>query len=555
MSASTKKKLRKEQNAAAMTEKQQREKKEAKKLKNYTLIFVVTIVLVLVMALGLLLQVPLAGMFDRGTTAATVGSHKLSTTEFSYYYIDTIIDNYREAYDSYGSYAQYFVGYDMATPLSDQIYDTKEGTTWADHFIELTLDNIKSTLALYDEAVKNNYEMTEEDQELLDYTIELMDDLATVNQFSSTDAFLRANYGNGATRKSYAEYCNVKTLASSYFTAYSETLEYTNEDYREYEKDKYDTFSSFTFATYTVEVSDYLTGDKDSSGNYSAEQKAAALEAAKKDAEALKGAAYKNISEFNEAAKKLDINKDKTSISFSEYKNTLYTSIYDEDVKKWVSDTARKKGETTSIEITTTTTDADNKETTETTGFTVTYYVSKNENLMNLVDVQHILIKFQGGTTNSSTGEVTYTQAEKNAARDKAYGILNEWKKGEATKESFAELAKKWSEDTGSSANGGLYEDVYPGQMVEAFDNWCFYSNQVPGNTGYIETEYGWHVMYLVEKDERTYRDFMIDNEMLNKDMEEWHEDLQEAYTPETNNMSRINKDLKTGSIPLMYYI
>ena len=43
MSASAKKKLRKEQNAAQLTEKQLKQQKEAKKLKLYTTIFVVAI--------------------------------------------------------------------------------------------------------------------------------------------------------------------------------------------------------------------------------------------------------------------------------------------------------------------------------------------------------------------------------------------------------------------------------------------------------------------------------------------------------------------------------
>lgn len=553
MSASAKKKLRKEQNAAAMTEKQQREKKEAKKLKTYTFTFVVVMILVVVMALGLVLQVPLAGMFDRNSNAVSIGDHKLSTTDFSYYYVDSIVDHFNEAYEMYGNYAQYFIGYDASKPLSSQIYDKEKDMTWADYFIDTGLDNAKDTLSLYDDAIKNEHKLTEDEQENLEYNLDLVEMIASARGYSNTDAFLRACYGSGANMDTYENYCEIKSLAASYFTAHSDSIEYTDEDYRNYEKDKYDTFSSFTYATYTVRVSDYLTGEKDSSGNYSAEQKAAALEAAKKDAEALSKASYKNVEAFNEAAKKLTINKDKKTISFSENKNTLYTNITNEDVQKWVTDASRKKNDITSIEVTSTSTDSNGKETKEVTGYQVVLYVSTNKNLMNLVDVQHILVKFTGGTTNSATGEVTYTDAQKKTALNKAYAILEEWKKGEATKESFAALAKEKSEDTGSKENGGLYEDVIPGQMVEAFDDWCFKSTQVPGNTGLVETEYGWHVMYFVEKDERTYRDFMINNEMLNKEMEEWHDGLSKPYEVEKDDLSRLKKDLKVASLPLLY--
>lgn len=552
MSASAKKKLRKEHNVAAMTEKQQREKKEAKKLKTYTFTFIVVMVLVLVMALGLVLQVPLAGMFDRGSNAVNVGSHKLSTTDFSYYYVDGIVDHFNDLYDMYGNYAQYFTGYDVNKALDSQVYDKEKGTSWADYFIDIGLDNAKSTLALYDDAIKNEHKMTDEEKENLEYNIDLIDLIASSRGYSSADAFLRACYGSGANMDTYEEYCTVKSLAASYYTAHSDSLKYTGEDYREYEKDKYNTFSSFTFATYNVKVSDYLTGEKDSSGNYTLQQQADALEAAKRDAEALAKGNYKDIAAFNEAAKKLTVNKDKKTIPFNEYKNTLYTSITDEDVQKWVSDATRKKGEITKIDTINTTVNSEGKEEKEYTGYQIVFYVSTNENLMNLVDVQHILVKFTGGTTNASTGEVTYTAAEKRAALDKAYAIMQEWKNGEATKESFAALAKEKSEDTGSKANGGLYEDIIPGQMVEAFNDWCFKPSQVPGNTGYVETEYGWHLMYFVEKDERTYRDFMINNEMLNKDMEAWHDELQKAYEIEKTDLSRLKTDLKVASLPML---
>ncbi len=43
------------------------------------------------------------------------------------------------------------------------------------------------------------------------------------------------------------------------------------------------------------------------------------------------------------------------------------------------------------------------------------------------------------------------------AAKAKAEELLEEWKNGDATEESFAELAGAWLEDGGSSLNGGLY--------------------------------------------------------------------------------------------------
>ena len=89
--------------------------------------------------------------------------------------------------------------------------------------------------------------------------------------------------------------------------------------------------------------------------------------------------------------------------------------------------------------------------------------------------------------------------------KEQIMALLDEWKAGEATEDSFAALANENSEDPGSSSNGGLYEDVYPGQMVDPFDEWCFDDARQPGDTGIVKTDYGYHVMYYVSKGEEVF--------------------------------------------------
>lgn len=116
-----------------------------------------------------------------------------------------------------------------------------------------------------------------------------------------------------------------------------------------------------------------------------------------------------------------------------------------------------------------------------------------------VVDVRHILIMPQGGTTDEETGTTTYSDEEWNDCRTRAEEILNEWLSGEKTEDSFGELANTYSEDTGSNTAGGLYEDVTEGYMVEAFNDWCFDESRMPGDYGMVQTPYGWHIMYFVD--------------------------------------------------------
>ena len=45
--------------------------------------------------------------------------------------------------------------------------------------------------------------------------------------------------------------------------------------------------------------------------------------------------------------------------------------------------------------------------------------------------------------------------------------ILEEWKSGAATEDSFAELCKKYTQDTSAVENGGLFEQVTKTGMTE----------------------------------------------------------------------------------------
>ena len=115
-----------------------------------------------------------------------------------------------------------------------------------------------------------------------------------------------------------------------------------------------------------------------------------------------------------------------------------------------------------------------------------------------LVDVRHILIEPEGGTTDENN-QTTYTDAEMEACRAEAQKVLDTWLAGEATQESFAALATELTDDTYSAPAGGLYEDVYKGQMLQEFEAWCFDETRKPGDYGLVQTVHGYHIMYFVQ--------------------------------------------------------
>ena len=137
-----------------------------------------------------------------------------------------------------------------------------------------------------------------------------------------------------------------------------------------------------------------------------------------------------------------------------------------------------------------------------------------------MVNVRHILIAPEETTTEDGTTSISdeaWAEAEATAN-----GVYKQWKEGEATEESFAELVKQHTEDPGSAETGGLYEDVYPGQMVTEFNDWCFADGRKVGDTAVVKTDYGYHIMFFSGEGDYVY----------------WRKSVQDMITGETvNNM------------------
>ena len=121
-----------------------------------------------------------------------------------------------------------------------------------------------------------------------------------------------------------------------------------------------------------------------------------------------------------------------------------------------------------------------------------------------LVDVRHILLKPENAKEDGTYADEDWAVCEK-----KAQDLLEGYLAGETTEDAFAALANEHSADPGSNTNGGLYEDVYEGQMVPSFNDWCFDAGRKSGDTGLVKTDYGYHIMYFVEGYEDVWKEFV----------------------------------------------
>lgn len=544
MSASSKKKLRNAQEAEKMTEKQQKEQKEAKKLKIYTTIFVVVLVLMIVFAAYTAISkaVSHSGIFERSTVAVTINDHEISNAELNYFFIDAV-NNF---YSNYGSYASLF-GLDVTKPLDEQVTDEEAGTTWADDFLESAIENAKAVYAMVDEANAQGYTLSDEQLAYVDNNMSTMELYAAYYGYNSVDDYVKALYGNGATEESLRSYFELTYLAQCYQNDYVASLTYDDAAIEAESTANYSQYCNYTYNYYYVNTSSFLEGgttDEDGTTTYSDEEKATAVAAAEEAAKALAEGEYENVEAFDAAIAAMPINADAetpvTSTAREDYAYSSITSTY----LDWVTDPARAAGDTTYIASTSTSTDDDGNETTTVNGYYVLFFGSANDNEYPLVNVRHILVGFEGGTTDSTTGVTTYSDEEKAAAKATAEELLAAWENGDATEESFAALANEKSTDTGSNTNGGLYEDVYPGEMVTNFNDWCFAEGRKAGDTGIVESDYGYHVMYYSSDSETTYRDYLITDALLDADADAWYHGVVESAAVTEKTIKYISTDL-----------
>ena len=76
--------------------------------------------------------------------------------------------------------------------------------------------------------------------------------------------------------------------------------------------------------------------------------------------------------------------------------------------------------------------------------------------------------------------------------------------------------------------------------MVTNFNDWCFDSARTAGETGIVETEYGYHIMYYVGATDYTYRHYMIENTLISEDIQEWHDALVADVTVTVKNLKYV---------------
>ncbi len=483
-------------------------------------------------------------------TAVTVKSDdgekaRIPVSTYNYYFAMTY-NNLMQSQSTYEQYGldleTYNLDVDFDKPLSKQTTTNDDGEviTWLEYINDQVVDSIKSTYTYYLEAVKANGgeepEITEEQQSELDST--LTEYAETASGYGYTlSGYLVAAMGKGVTESVYRREATRAYIAQNYTDTLnneSSEKEYTDDELNAYKDEHLQDLQSVSVRIFEANTEDdaiafknALKGDGSNftdlavqysdegfDKEYYSDPGASTRLYATRDSFINQGGAYAiAVSDDNheESDEQSESDKESESDEHSEEEELSYPGL------DWLFSADRKAGE--SYQYST----------------TVVYIISPVElSDVSTVNVRHILIS-PITDDDDSTSPQDATDEQWETALSTAQDILNQFNNGDKTEDSFASLATENTTDTGSSSNGGLYENVSPGDMVSTFDSWCFADDRSEGDTAIVRSQYGYHIMYFSGRTGTPVWKYSAENSLSTEDAKTAAEQLEESYKVSVN--------------------
>ena len=459
-------------------------------------------------------------IIQRNSTAISIDGVKYSAAEVSYYYNSAINEV------ASGTYASY-LSLNTSAPLTQQVMNEidlllmgitlpegKESMTWYEYCMDMAKQAMIAQTAILKAAQAENFTFTDEMKEEVQTT---MDTIALYAKYSgvSTSAYIKSMFGNGMTDKAFENLLHNAVLVAHFQEQNWNDLSYTVDQMSEYYNEHKNDFDSASYEYIYFKAT--ASSTTDANGNTVAatdEEKAAAktkAEAAAKDA----------LARYQAGESLETIAADYSDIaSYYKQENGIYGSSV---VQEWVYGDERVAGDKAMLE--------------NTSAYYVAGFYSRSRNDYLPVNVRHILLKVDTSSLDSTSEKYNdLLQVLIDTSYADAQAMLDEWKSGEATAESFGKLANEKSADTGSNTNGGLYSNVGKGEMVDEFNDWIFAEGRQVGDTGIIfvnEEGYytGHHIMYFDGFGETPYWQTEVDYAMRSEDYSEWYTGLNSELT------------------------
>ncbi len=450
-------------------------------------------IIAIICAIGIIGAIVYGLVGRSGAYALKVNDTEYSAAEVNY--------EYMSVFQQYSQYSTYF-----GSVLPDDPYtmgDSEEYKTWGDFYMAQTKEKLMQITSLCEMAQRDGVALEAEDTARIDDWIEQLKTSASQMGENDFDAFISENFGEGVNEQVLRDMAGREILATKYVQYYQDNFSVSDEEIEKAyaaDKDAYDTYR-FSYCMVAGTQDSSVTPDD------------AAMAAAKAKADSIAAAVEKAEGEGIDRLKAAvgddpDVQVDTIQMDG----DTL--AQYQVPFEEWIKSADRAAGDTTVAEQ-------------AGYGYFVVLFEGRERSDTPTVNVRHILIQAEDADQDGA-----YSDAELAAAKAEIERINAEWEAGEKTEDAFAALAEKYSTDPGSNTNGGLYENVYDGQMVPEFNDFCFAEGRKAGDVAIIsDAQYnGYHLMYFVGTGE-PYTNQVIRDKLASEAMEGFSKSLTENVT------------------------
>lgn len=441
-------------------EKEAAAKKRQKKINILTAVLSSVAAVIFIASIVIINFIESSGYLLRRQTVLKSNNLSVSAATFTYFF------NYEyQNFINNNSQNLTYYGLDVNTSLRAQ--EANDGTNWFDYFANNTKTSLEEILYLSEKAKALGIKLDdEENKQLEDFFVNLKEG-AEQNKVSVKE-YIATVYGEGVNEDDIRKGLELSMLATKFYDQKINSTEYSDTEISNYfnnNKNKFQ-YVDYKYYTFTPSVNVDMSEDEKQVEYKKAEDNAARLMKAK------------NAADFDKILTEIlkEENTTDTNIETALSNTVLDKSSFDEEfeVSKWAFGDKSKANDT---------------------------YLYKNDKARSV----YLLVKkpYRDETETRSVRHILVSADSyetDDEAKKQAEKILKEFNDGDKTAESFGALATKYSEDTGSVATGGLYENFSEGEMVKEFNDWSFDKTRKAGDTSIVKTDYGYHVMYYVSK-------------------------------------------------------
>lgn len=229
---------------------QERKEKATKDKRSNAITKLVTAIIVVVLIAAIAISVVLTVNSKKKAISDTfmmVGEHEITSVEYDYYY-NIMLTNHITTYSSFLPY----MGYDASVDPDLQAYD--ETRTWGDYLDHITVEQIKETKAMVDDAKATGFVYETEDADYKTF-IERFQMQADVQGLTLANYF-KQSFGEYATQERLEPYIRETLLVGAYAGKLMEDYAPTDEEIAAHYDANKKNYDKVTYKLYTFSADD-----------------------------------------------------------------------------------------------------------------------------------------------------------------------------------------------------------------------------------------------------------------------------------------------------------